>query len=276
MCRVLSVSTSGYYAWLKRAPSVRQRRRLAMEQAVKRAHENSRRVYGYRKVHVELMEQHAIECCAETVRRIMRDNGLRAKTSRKFVVTTDSSHQNPVAENVLARAFEPARPNEKWAADLTYVSTREGWLYLAIVMDLYARRIVGWATSDTIDTHVVSEALHNAIRNRCPRPGLLHHSDRGTQYASEAFQELLELHGIQCSMSRKGDCWDNACVERFFSSLKNEWLNAVDWPDRETATTAIFEYIEMFYNVKRRHATLGYQSPAQYEAGKLKHDKQAA
>lgn len=276
MCQVLSVSTSGYYAWLKRDPSPRQCRRKEVEVAVKQAHHDSRRIYGYRKVHQDLIEEYNINCCAETVRRIMHEQGIRAKTARKFVVTTDSNHQLPLAENLLDRDFEPAQSNEKWAGDITYIDTQEGWLYLAVVMDLFGRRIVGWATSDTINTQLVSEALDKAIRRRCPEPGLLHHSDQGSQYASEAFREQLNLHGIECSMSRKGNCWDNACVERFFCSLKQEWLNDIEWPDHDTATAAVFEYIEMFYNTKRRHASLDYKTPTRFEADKTKHGKQAA
>lgn len=276
MCQVLSVSTSGYYAWLKRLPSVRQLRRDDLEIAVKGAHEDSHRIYGYRKVHEDVIEEYDMNCCAETVRRIMQEKGLWAKTKRKFVITTDSRHRFPVAENLLDRDFQPSEPNQKWAADITYIGTQEGWLYLAVVMDLYGRRIVGWATSEAIDTQLVSEALDKAVQRRCPGPGLLHHSDRGSQYASEAFQDLLELYGIECSMSRKGNCWDNACVERFFGSLKSEWLDNTVWPDRATATGAVFEYIEMFYNTKRRHASLDYKTPAQFEAGTRKLGKQAA
>ncbi len=276
MCRVLSVSTSGYYAWRKRVRSVRQCHRDGLETAVKQAHKDSRRIYGYRKIHEDLVEDDEMNCCAETVRRIMQENGLRAKIRRKFVVTTDSRHRLPVAENLLDRDFEPSERNKKWAADITYIATQKGWLYLAVVMDLYGRRIVGWATSETMNAELVREALDTAIRRRCPGPGLLHHSDRGSQYASEAFQDLLDLHGIECSMSRKGNCWDNACVERFFGSLKAEWLNDTVWPDRAAATGAIFEYIEMFYNTKRRHASLDYKTPAQFEADTHEHGKQAA
>ena len=190
MCRVLAVSPSGYYDWVGRKPSARQRRREALGEAVEQAHKASKQVYGYRKVHKDVVEDHHLDCCEETVRTIMRDKGLRAKRKRKYVVTTDSRHALPVAENILDRAFEPDEPNKKWAADITYIRTQEGWLYLAAVMDLCGRRIVGWATSDRIYAALVSDALHMAVRHRCPGPGLLHHSDRGSQYASEAFQEL--------------------------------------------------------------------------------------
>jgi transposase InsO family protein len=276
MCRVLQVSASGYYAFLERKPSARRLRREVLGKAVVRAHKASKGIYGYRKVHQDLLEEGEEKCCAETVRMRMKEKGLRAKRSRKFTVTTDSAHALPVAENILGRNFSPERPNEKWAADITYIRTYEGWSYLAAVMDLYSRRIVGWSMSKRIDAQLVSAALHNAIRKREPGPGLLHHSDRGVQYASTTFQSLLDLFGITCSMSRKGNCWDNACMERFFASLKGEWIDDTIYPSHEAATTAVFEYIETFYNTKRRHAALGYKTPALYEANLLKHDKHAA
>ena len=206
----------------------------------------------------------------------MKDKGLRAKRTRKFVVTTDSKHSHPVAENILNREFDAEKPNEKWVADITYIPTHEGWSYLATVMDLYSRRIVGWATSKRIDTALVIEALHNAIRERQPGPGLLHHSDRGSQYASSDYQDALKLFDITCSMSRKGNCWDNACMERFFSSLKSEWLEDTIYQNHEDANSAVFEYIETFYNTKRRHATLGYKTPVQYENEMKEYDELAA
>jgi len=276
MCKVLEVSCSGYYAWGARGPSAQQVRRESLEQAVQEAHRASKRIYGYRKVHQDVIETHGQPCCQEPVRKIMQAKGLSAMRKKRFVVTTESGHGLPVAANLLARNFEPQGPNEKWVADITYIATREGWLYLAAVMDLFGRRIVGWATSATIDATLVIDALNMAIRQRCPASDLLHHSDRGSQYASAAFRELLNLHGITASMSRKGNCWDNACMERFFGSLKGEWLADTIFPDRQTATLAVFEYIETFYNTKRRHASLGYRTPAQYESVALEHDKCAA
>ena len=211
------------------------------------------------------METFDEPCCLETVRRIMKDKGLRSTRGRKFVVTTDSNHTMPVAENILERDFEADAPNQKWVADITYIPTHQGWTYLATVMDLYARRIVGWATSKRIDTALVSQALHKAIKERQPGKGLLHHSDRGSQYASKEYRKILGLFKVTCSMSRKGNCWDNAPMERFFSSLKSEWLRDKIFPTHQAATTAIFEYIETFYNSKRRHQALGYQSPINYE-----------
>jgi len=216
-------------------------------------------------VHEDVVETLEEPCCKETVRLIMKDRGLRAKRSRKFTHTTDSNHAYAIADNLLNRRFAAERPNEKWVADITYIPTLEGWSYLATVMDLYGRRIVDWATSRRIDTALVSDALHAAIRERQPGVGLLPHSDRGVQYASTDYQKTLGLFGMTCSMSRKGSCWDNACMERFFSSLKSEWLGDTIYPTHEAATTAIFEYIEVFYNSKRRHQDLGYKTPIQYE-----------
>ena len=265
MCRVLNVSTGGYYAWKKRESSVQQQRREQFTDAVETSHEDSKGAYGYRKIHEDIVEGFDVPCCLETVRRIMKDKGLRSTRGRKFVVTTDSNHTMPVAENILERNFESDAPNEKWVTDITFIPTHQDWIYLATVMDLFARRIVGWATSKRIDTALISEALHKAIKERPPEEGLLHHSDRGSQYASKGYRKTLKLFKMKCSMSRKGNCWDHAPMERFFSSLKSEWLRDKMFPTHEAATTAIFEYIETFYNPKRRHQTLGYQSPIQYE-----------
>lgn len=265
MCRVLEVSTSGFYVWRTRGLSMRQVRYELLADAVEKSHKDSKRTYGYRKVHEDIVEAFEEPCCKETVRMIMKDKGLRAKRARKFTHTTDANHAFSIADNLLNRAFEAERPNEKWVADITYIPTWEGWSYLATVMDLYGRRIVGWATSQRIDTALVSDALHAAVRERHPGAGLLHHSDRGVQYASNDYQKTLDLFGMSCSMSRKGNCWDNACMERFFSSLKSEWVGDRIYPTHEAATTAIFEYIEGFYNSKRRHQALGYKTPIQYE-----------
>jgi putative transposase len=276
MCGVLEVSPSGFYAWRNRAMSSREQRHEMLGQAVSLAHASSRGVYGYRKVHKDVVEEHGHLCCEETVRVIMREKGLQARRKRRFITTTDSAHTMPVAQNLLDRNFEPERPNEKWVADITYIRTQEGWLYLAAVMDLFGRRVVGWHTSERIDTDLITNAFHAALRARRPEPGLLHHSDRGSQYASYTFQSLLEIFGIRCSMSRKGNCWDNACMERFFCSLKTEWIADTIYPTRQAARTAVFEYIETFYNTNRRHASLGYKTPVQYEAQANSQGKQAA
>ena len=265
MCRVLNVSSGGYYVWKRREPSEQQVRREKLSHSIVAFHKDSKGAYGYRKVHEDIVEAFENPCCLETVRRIMKDKGLRSTRGRRFVVTTDSNHAMPVAENTLNRDFEADAPNQKWVADITYIPTHQGWTYLATVMDLYARRIVGWATSTRIDTALISEALHKAVKERQPDEGLLHHSDRGSQYASKEYQKTLGLFKMKCSMSRKGNCWDNAPMERFFSSLKSEWLRDRIFSTHEAATSAIFQYIETFYNSKRRHQTLGYLSPIQYE-----------
>ena len=264
MCRTLGVSPSGYYAWRKREPSPQSRRRDQIAQAAVEAYQESYGVYGYRKVHDDLQEQE-VECCRETVRKILHEKGLFSRAKRKFVVTTDSQHTMPVAENLLDRQFEATGPNQKWAADITYLATDEGWLYLAVVMDLFSRRITGWSMSDSLQSQLVLDALMMATAARRPGDDLLHHSDRGSQYASDAFQELLRRHTISCSMSRKGNCWDNAPVESFFGKLKTEWVHGKHYFTRAAAETDIFKYIELFYNRKRKHAALGYLSPVDFE-----------
>ncbi|MEA3346674.1 MAG: IS3 family transposase [Candidatus Auribacterota bacterium] len=263
MCRSLKVSTSGYYDSAKRKPCAQLIRRQSIAQAAAVSYFESNRVYGYRKVYGDLAE--GVVCCKETVRRIMRDIGLFSRIKRKFVVTTNSDHALAIAENILNRNFIAAKPNHKWAADITYIPTKMGWLYLAVVMDLFSRRIVGWSMSDTIDSVLVQSAMKVALADRRPSAGLIHHSDRGVQYASGDFQDLLDDNKVVCSMSRKGNCWDNACVESFFGSLKNEWIRGKIYESFDDAKKDIFNYIEMFYNRKRRHASLGYVSPVVYE-----------
>lgn len=261
MCRVLAVSASGYYAWLEREPSaLRQRQDRQLTQAVTRSYLNSERAYGYRKVWQDL-EAWSIACCQETVRRVMKRLGFCAQRKRRFVVTTDSDHGYAVAPNVLNRDFYADAPDQKWVADITYIPTQEGWLYLAAVLDLFSRKIVGWAMSERIDEALVTSALNMAIVQRRPGPGLLHHSDRGSQYAADGYQELLEKMGMVCSMSRKGNCWDNAVMERFFGSLKTERVYRKTYKTRAEAKKDLFVYIEWFYNAARRHAALGYQTP---------------
>jgi transposase InsO family protein len=275
MCHVLQLSSSGYYGWLEHQPSAKQQRRQHILRAIGHSYFESRRIYGYRKVHQDLLEANIV-CCEETVRRIMRDIGLYSRVRRKFVLTTDSNHSLAVAENLLDRDFTATTPNQKWVADITYIPTSQGWLYLAAVMDLYSRRIVGWAMNKHIDSALVISAMNMALSQRRPETDLLHHSDRGSQYASDAFQDLLDNNGVVCSMSRKGDCWDNACMESFFGSLKTEWLGDKKYKTRQEAKNDIFKYIELFYNRKRRHAALGYLSPAAYEELYEKERKQVA
>jgi putative transposase len=220
--------------------------------------------YGSPRIHAELAAR-GQDCCVNTVATLMRDNDIAAKTARKFRGTTDSNHDLPVADNVLDRQLDPGSPHESWVADITYIPTREGWLYLAAVADLYSRKVVGWSMADHLESRLVVAALGMAVQRRLPGEGLLAHSDRGCQYASEHYQLLLAKHGITCSMSRRADCWDNAPMESFFASLKKEWVHGADFATRAEARAALFEYIEAFYNTKRRHSSLGYVSPAEYE-----------
>lgn len=264
MCRVLEVSTSGYYDWRRRPPSATQERRNQIAQAAGRSYFESRRIYGYRKVHQDLA-QAGLACCDKTVRRVMRELGLFSRVRRKFVATTDSAHDEPLAPNVLNRQFAAAEPNQTWLADITYIPTRQGWLYLAAVMDMFSRRIVGWSMSERIDSQLVVSALTMAVQQRCPGQGLVHHSDRGVQYACGDYQDRLRDVGIVCSMSRRANCWDNAPMESFFGSLKTEWTDGKDYATRALARQDVFEYIELFYNRQRRHASLGYVSPEAYE-----------
>lgn len=264
MCRVLSVSTSGYYDSLKRKPSQQFLRRSDITEAVAHSYFESYRIYGYRKVYQDLRDENVM-CCQETVRRIMRRIGLYSCVKRKFVVTTDSDHTFKVADNLLRRDFTAESPNQKWVADITYIPTKVGWLYLAAVMDLFSRKIVGWAMDKNIDSKLVQSAMKMALQHRNPDEGLIHHSDRGVQYAAGDFQDLLADNKIICSMSRKGNCWDNACAESFFSKLKNEWIKNKIYKTYEDGKKDVFKYIEVFYNRKRKHASLGNVSPTAYE-----------
>jgi transposase InsO family protein len=264
-CAVLDVSRSGFYAWRERPLSGQsQRRELLLEEIQAIHHERRKDVYGSPRIHQELTAR-GRRCNVKTVARIMKERGIRAKTARTFKVTTDSKHDRPVAPNVLDRAFEQTAPNQAWVSDITYVPTREGWLYLAAVEDLCTRKIVGWSMSERLTSRLVVDALEMAIQRQLPGEGLLSHSDRGSQYASEHYQELLKRYGIKCSMSRRGDCWDNAPMESFFATLKKELVHFEDYATRDAARESLFEYIELFYNRVRRHSALGYKSPAEFE-----------
>ena len=265
LCETLAVSTAGYYAWRDRPASVQQQRRDGIVAAIRAIHAEVKARYGSPRVHAELAAR-GQDCCVNTVAKLMRNHDIRAKTARKFrCTTTDSNHDLPVAENLLDRQFDPSEANEVWVADITYIPTRAGWLYLAAVEDLYSRRVVGWSLSDRAESRLVVDALELAVQRRLPGEGLLTHSDRGSQYASDHYQRLLAKHGIACSMSRRGDCWDNAPMESFFASLKKELVHDADFVTRAQARAALVEYIEVFYNSKRRHSSLGYVSPAEYE-----------
>ncbi len=264
MCETLGVSTQGFYAWRSRPRSEQQQRRDALLVEIRAVHAEAKGRYGSPRIAAELRAR-GVECCVNTVARLMHDNDIRARTARKFRNTTDPNHPLPVADNLLGRQFDAQGPNERWVADITYLPTREGWLYLAVVEDLYSRMVVGWAMSDTMTSRLVVDALGMAVARRLPGEGLLAHSDRGSQYASEHYQRLLERHGITCSMSGVGQCWDNAPMESFFATLKKELIHDADYQTRPEARASIFEYIEAFYNPKRRHSALGYRSPAEYE-----------
>jgi putative transposase len=266
LCQVLGASRSGYYAWRDRAPSPAAVRREHLVEQIREAHRESRSTYGSPRVYRELQAR-GVACCEDTVARLMRAHDIRSKARRRFVVrTTDSRHGRPTADNLLAREFYPDKPDTVWAADITYVPTAEGWVYLAAVLDLCSRQVVGWATADHLRADLPLEAVRMALAHRRPAGGLLHHSDRGAQYASDTYRALPTEHGIEASMSRAGNCWDNAVVESFFSTLKRELVHHERYADHEEARRSLFEYIEVFYDRRRRHSTLGYRSPAEFEA----------
>ena len=265
MCRVLGVSKSGFYAWRHRPPSQRMVDDARLTKSIREIHAMSRGTYGSPRVHAEL------RCRGERVgrkrvERLMRLNGIEARSRRRIRRSKYVEHGLPVAPNVLDRRFDVDAPNQVWATDITFIWTQEGWLYLAVVVDLYSRRVVGWSMADHVRTELVIGALEMALGNRLPDASLLHHSDRGSQYASYRYQKALEQHGIRCSMSRRGECIDNAVVESFFGTLKTELVYRSTWPTRDAARLAIHEYIEVFYNRRRRHSRLGYLSPAEFEA----------
>jgi putative transposase len=268
MCRVLDVSSSGFYDWLERPESPRAVENRALVAKIQAIHGDSRRTYGSPRVHASLQDA-GYRIGRNRVARLMRDNAIRARTKRKFRVTTDSRHDHPVAPNRLDRQFEVAAPNTVWVADISYIPTREGWLYLAVVLDLFSRQVVGWAMDQQMPQELTLAALDMAIQRRRPLPGCMHHSDRGSQYAAGDYQKQLAKYGMVCSMSRKGNCWDNAPMESFFHSLKTELVHHRDYQTRDEARRDIFEYIEVFYNRQRRHSTLGYLSPAQFELAAL-------
>jgi len=265
MCRVLRLSWSSYYAWRKRPLSARKMANEKLKEQIKEIYQQSRQTYGGPRIHAEL-SGNGVKCGHNRVARLMRQAQLWAKRKGKFnVTTTDSNHDYPIAPNLLRQDFQASQPNEKWVSDITYISTTEGWLYLAAVMDLYSRRIVGWTMGDTLERRLALAALQMAIDTRQPPPGLLHHSDRGSQYASQDYQALLTKHQMQVSMSRTGNCYDNAPIESSFATLKTELVHHRHYATRTEAKTDIFEFIEVFYNRSRRHSYLGYQSPVAFE-----------
>jgi putative transposase len=264
MCRVLKVSRSGYYAWRQRRPAQHRStdQRLSLEVAAIHAESCGR--YGSPRVHAELRER-GQHLGRKRVARLMQAAGLRARAPRRFRCTTDSRHGMAITQNLLARQFAVSAPNASWASDITYLWTLEGWLYLGVILDLFSRRVVGWALSERLERTLALDALRMALRERRPARGLLHHSDRGSQYASQEYQQLLAQHGILGSMSRSGNCWDNAVAESFFATLKLELVYRCRWRTRAEARSDVFEYLELFYNRQRRHSTLGYLCPVEFE-----------
>jgi putative transposase len=267
-CRVLRVSPGGYYAWCGRGPSEREIDDARLIDKIRGVYDAAGGVYGVRRIHRQLLAD-GESCSRNRVARLMHKCDIKARRRRKHQVTTDSKHNLPVAENLLDREFFSAGPNQVWASDITYIWTMEGWLYLAAVIDLHSRMVVGWSMSGRIDRTLVLDALSMAVGRRAPAAGLIHHSDRGSQYASNDYQAALSQHKMLCSMSRKGDCWDNAVAESFFSTLKTERVHHRLYRSRADARRDIFGYIEVFYNRVRLHSTLGYLSPAQFESQAL-------
>jgi len=268
LCQVTKVAVSGYYAWRDRAPSQHEHDNAELVRRIKKIHNKSRRTYGSPRICKEIQKEGGITCGRHRIARLMRQNRIRSETKRSYrVTTTNSDHRLPVAHNVLDRSFSAAAPNLRWASDTTYIkTTTQGWLYLAIVMDLHSRRIVGWSMQASQEQKLVSGALEMALQARKPEQGLLHHSDRGSTYASWAYQKQLQDAGAISSMSRTGNCWDNAVVESFFATLKAEcFLEQNPYPNHAAAKAAIFEFIEVWYNKQRCHSTLGYLSPAEFE-----------
>lgn len=264
MCRVIGASRSGYYRWKKQPQSKRQKENEKILVEIKDAHTNSRRVYGSPRIAEELQGK-GIPCGENRVARLMKINGIAGKAKKKFKATTNSEHALPVAENLLNQNFKAEKPNTVWVSDITYIRTMEGWLYLAVILDLFSRQVVGWAMSDRLTSGFVVRALYQAIGRRHPASGCIVHSDRGIQYASKDFRDVLSAYGFIQSMSRKGNCYDNAVAESFFHTLKTEHVYDYRYETRAEARQSIFDYIEMFYNRQRRHSALGYRSPVSFE-----------
>ena len=264
LCRCLSVSRSGFYSWRKRSPSARARQDARLKVEISASHAASRRTYGSPRILCDLRDEgHRVS--RKRVARLMQELGLEGRRKRRFRSTTDSRHRFPVAPNVLMRDFDVDAPNTVWVTDITYVATLEGWLYLAVILDLFSRRVVGYAMSERIDRALVLEALRVALEHRPGARDFIHHSDRGSQYASHDYREALEQAGIMCSMSRRGNCWDNAVAESFFGTLKMELLYELPLQTSGATRAAVADYIDAFYNVRRRHSSLGYQSPLEFE-----------
>jgi putative transposase len=264
LCQLMGVSRSAYYAWLHRSPTITEKNDQALTEIIVSAFKKSRATYGTRRLKQALFQQNRI-ASRRRIGRLMRDAKLACKTRRRFKATTNSKHDLPIAENHLDRQFSVQQPNQVYVGDITYIYTQEGWLYLAVVIDLFSRQIVGWSMAEHMRTKLVNDALMMAIWKRKPAKGLLWHTDRGSQYASKSHRALLEQYGIRQSMSRLGNCWDNAVSESFFHTLKTELIHHQAFHDRDEAKQAVFEYIEVFYNRERLHSANGYLSPVDYE-----------
>lgn len=265
LCRVLGVSRQGYHAWVNRGPSLRSQSDAKLAEDVERIHQEAHGTYGSPRIHAALRRE-GIRVSKRRVERAMRKKSLKANRRKRFRVTTTRNEADRVAPNDLNRRFTVERPNQVWVTDITYIQTACGWAYLAAILDLYSRQVVGWAVGNTLSTQLALNALEMALVHRQPEPGLLHHSDRGCQYTSARYRGVLKRAGIVASMSRKGNCWDNAVAESFFATLKGELTRNHRWRNHQELTSALFEYIEVFYNRKRLHSTLDYNSPAEFEA----------
>lgn len=265
MCHVLGVSTSAYYDWQREQESPHARRDTELRGLVRGIFTDSRGRYGAPRIQRELAKK-GVRVSRKRVARLMRESGIRAKSARKYKATTDSNHRLPVAPNLLERRFDVDGPNRAWVSDITYIWTRQGWMYLAVIIDLYSRKVVGWSLGERMHASLVCEALDAAVRLRRPAPGLVFHSDRGSQYASSAFRRRLWRYRMRQSMSRKGNCWDNAVAESFFATLKKELVRNQAFETRATARSQVFEYIEVFYNRQRAHSLLDYETPTSFEA----------
>ena len=268
MARVLGVSRSGYYTWRKRGKSKAATANDQLLVDLRQSFEQSRGTYGSPRITADLKSL-GIRCSENRVARLMNVNGIAVKQRRRFKITTDSRHNHPVAANLLQQNFSVDRPNKVWVSDITYIQSLYGWQYLALVEDLYSRKTVGWAVSDRLKQELVLEALNRAVKQRNPEEGLIVHSDRGVQYAADRFRHLLQQHGFKQSMSEKGNCYDNAVAESMFATLKKEIINFGKFGTLEETKSLIFEYLEVFYNRKRKHSTLGYLSPEEYEKTKI-------
>ena len=264
MCRLMQVSPSGYYAWRKRGPSQRAVEDAELEKEIARIHDESHEIYGYRRIYKELLAA-GKRASRRRVARLMRKLKRQGRQYRRYVVTTKPGKRLPEVPDLLERRFAAEQPNKAWVSDITYIRTGQGWLYLTVILDLFSRRVVGWAMAPTLSQELTLSALRMALHTRRPLPGLIHHSDRGSQYTSQDYQLLLKAHQARPSLGHVGSCFDNAAMESFFGSLKSEWLYFQRFETRQQAMTSIFYYIESFYNRKRRHSTIGYLSPLAFE-----------